>query len=97
MRCGSCEIRRGGDRRGGMWGGEMWGRLDGAVHSVAGVAQAWDDVAFFVEVVVEGGGVDGDVGVCVAEFLDAFWSGDEADHSEVCCSGVFEHGDGGGG
>ena len=69
--------------------------LDGAVHPVAGVAESWDDVALVVEVIIEGCGVDGDIGVVLVESCDAFGGGDEADHSNICCAGFFEHIDSG--
>ena len=41
--------------------------LLGAEHAVAGIAEAGDDIADGVEVAVDGGGEDGDVGVGFAE------------------------------
>lgn len=69
--------------------------LDGAVHAVAGVTESGDDVALLVEMIVEGGGVDGNVWVIFVETGDAFGSGDEADHPDIFGAGIFDHGDGG--
>ncbi len=68
-----------------------------AEAAVAGVAEAGDDVAFVVEVGVDAGGVDGDVGVFGVDGEDAFGGGDEADEFQAGDAALFEEVDGGDG
>src|SRR5699024_9868003 len=49
------------------------------IDTVAGVAQAGDDVALLVQALVQGAQVDLDVGVGGAQGLDAFGRADQAD------------------
>src|SRR5262245_17007008 len=64
---------------------------------VAGVAEAGDDVGLVVQVRVEGGEVDGYIGVGGLQAFDAFRGGDEADEPEVIDSPAFEDVDAGDG
>ena len=57
----------------------MQAKLLGAVDAVTSVAQAGDDVAVLVQVVVLGAQVDVHIGVSLVHGLDAFRSGDQAD------------------
>ncbi len=49
----------------------MQAKLLGAVDTVTSVAQAWDDVAVLVQVVVLGAQVDIHIGVSLVQGLDA--------------------------
>src|SRR5690606_27373756 len=44
-------------------------RLPGSVHAVAGVAEAGDDVALLIEVRIDGGRIDRNVGMDLGEVL----------------------------
>src|SRR5215210_9333438 len=46
------------------------GSLKGSIESVSGVAQAWDDERVVVEFGIDGGGVEGHVGVLAREAFD---------------------------
>ena len=52
-------------------------RLERAVDAVAGIAQAGNDVAVLVQVVVLSAQVDVNIGVSLVQGLDAFRSGDQ--------------------
>ena len=54
-----------------------------AVDAVTSVAQAGDDVAVLVQVVVLGAQVDIHIGVSLVQGLDAFRSGDQAVNSRI--------------
>ena len=54
-------------------------RLLRAEDAVAGVAETGDDVAVFIEVIVEGGGVDFHIRVLVEHGLHAFGGGHEVE------------------
>src|SRR3546814_1154500 len=51
--------------------------------AVAGVAQAGHDVALVVQLLVDRGGEDGDVGVGAAQLGDALRGGDQADEADL--------------
>ena len=63
-----------------------------AEDTIAGVTESWEDVAFFVELAVDGGAVERDVGVLAVEVGDAFRGGDEADELHAFDAGFFEEG-----
>ena len=63
--------------------------LFGAEYFVARVAQAGDDVAVFVEVAVEGGGVYGYVGMGFVHQFHAFGGGDEDEGFDVGAAFLF--------
>src|SRR5690606_3918402 len=68
-----------------------------AEDTVAGVAEAGEDVAAVVQFAVDGCAVDGNFGVLVVDAADTFGGGDEADDAEVADAGLLEEGDGAGG
>src|SRR5215204_3198380 len=55
------------------------GSLKGSIESVSGVAEAWDDERPVVQLGVDGGGVEGHVGVLAGEALDAGHGGDRVE------------------
>ena len=57
--------------------------LFGSVEAVAGIAEAGNDVAVVVQIVVDGGGVDRDAGLGSLQPLDAFRRGQQADEADV--------------
>src|SRR5688572_440551 len=59
--------------------------------AVAGVAQAGHDVALLVELPVERGAVDVDVGMRVGDGLDALRRGDEVDEADPLRAPALEH------
>ena len=68
--------------------------LLGAENAVAGVAQAGDDVAVLVEVIVERASVDVDVGELLLNGLDALGSGDEHHERDVLAAALLHFADG---
>ena len=72
----------------------MQAKLLGAVDTVASVAQAGDDVAVLIQVVVLGAQVDVHIGVSLVQGLDAFRSGDQADELDPLCAVLLDLGDG---
>src|SRR5215204_2516199 len=48
----------------------------GSIESVSCVPEAWDDERTVVQLGVDGGGVEGHVGVLAGEALDAWYGGD---------------------
>ena len=64
----------------------MQAKLLGAVDTVTSVAQAGDDVAVLVQVVILGAQVDIHIGVSLVQGLDAFRSGDQADELDPLCA-----------
>ena len=60
-----------------------------AKDAIAGVAEARDDIAFFIEVVVDGCDVDRDVGVFFVDDADALGGGHEAHERDGLCAFLF--------
>src|SRR5215467_12634161 len=68
-------------------------RKDGLARaelSIAGVAQARDDVADVVQALVHRGHVDSDVGMRAAQTLDPFWRGDQTDVLDALAAPTLE-------
>ena len=65
-----------------------------AENAVARVAEAGDDVAVLVEMIIECAGVDVDVGVLLLNGLDAFGSGDEHHERDVLAAALDHLADG---
>src|SRR5260221_10176588 len=66
--------------------------LTGAKDPVSGVAQARQDVAVLVELAVEGGGVDRDVGVRRQHLLHAGRRRDDAEEADRARARLLERG-----
>jgi len=89
-----------GQPLGAAWAGVLdrsRSELEGAEESVAGVAEAGEDVAGVGELSVDGADPDFDVVVGFEDVSDAFGCGDEGDEAEVGGAGLSEDADGGGG
>ena len=68
-----------------------------AEDTVAGIAQAGDDVAMLVELFIHGGNVNFHVGVVGADALDALGGGEDVHELDVLHAVFLHEGDGGGG
>lgn len=55
------------------------------------IVQVWQDVVFFVELGIDGGGKDFDVWMYGLYGGDVFWCGDQEDVFDVVGVGVFEY------
>ena len=66
--------------------------LQRAEDAVARIAQAGDDVAVFVEAVIDGGDVDGDVGMRCIDGAHAFRRGDETEEHDALRALFFSKG-----
>ena len=64
-------------------------------HAVPGVAQAGDDVAVLIELLVDRGGPDLDVGMGFGQPLDPFGRGEKADEPDILHPAPLEAVDGG--
>ena len=58
-------------------------QLQRAVDTVAGIAQAGNDVGGLVEVVVDGAGIDMHIGIFLGQRLEALGGRDDAQHADV--------------
>jgi hypothetical protein len=65
--------------------------------AVAGIAQAGDDVGVGVQLRVDGGGEDGDIGMRAAKLLEARGTTYQADVTQVAGAAFLQLGDGAGG
>ena len=72
----------------------MQAKLLGAVDTVTSVAQAGDDVAVLVQVVVLSAQVDVNIGVSLVQGLNAFRSSDQTDELDALCAVLLDLGDG---
>ncbi len=73
------------------------GALLGPENPIAGVAEAWDDIAMLVQPFVDRGGPDSHVRMRTAELADPFGRGERADKSDIPRAALLQAGDRGAG
>lgn len=59
-------------------------------QAVAGVAQPRQDVTLIVELSIEGGAIDDDIGMCLRQSANAFWRGNQAKKANAGRTGSLE-------
>src|SRR5260370_39839856 len=64
----------------------------GAEHPIAGVAEAWQDIAVIIQPFVDRGRPDRNVGMFLSEVRDAFRRSQQADEPYVARAARFEQG-----
>ena len=65
-----------------------------AEYAIPSIAQAGENVPFFVQLAIDGRTINLNFGVMLVQVCDALWGGDEADESHVGDARLLEVGDG---
>ena len=63
--------------------------LFGAIHAVAGIAKAGNNIAQLIEVAVDGGCIDRNIGVGGLKIADAFGCREQAEEPDIARAALF--------